>query len=152
MDSDRLNKWLTLSANLAVVAGIIFLGLELRQNNRLLQQQAGIVYFHNRVVLSEALMQNSDLAGIYLKASNNEELSDVESLRIRRFYTRLFRGFEWEYMQQRDGLITLLRADQWPNFINENKYARETWEQFSKTHASVDFVRFMDEIILTQSP
>jgi len=32
MDTDRLNRWLTLVANLAVVAGIIFLAIEIRQN------------------------------------------------------------------------------------------------------------------------
>jgi hypothetical protein len=32
---DRLNRWLSLSANLAVVAGIIFVAVELRQNNEM---------------------------------------------------------------------------------------------------------------------
>ena len=42
MASDKLNRWLTLVANLAVVAGIIFLAMEIRQNNSMveLEQQA----------------------------------------------------------------------------------------------------------------
>jgi hypothetical protein len=152
MDFDRLNRWLSLSANLAVIAGIIFLGFELRQNNHLLQQQAEHVYFQNRVVLSEALMHDNDLAEIYIKASKEEELSDVEALRVGRYYRRLFRGFEWEYGQHRDGLITIQRFDVWTNFINENKYARENWDWFVEFAASEDFVRFMDESSLTQIP
>ncbi len=31
MDSDRLNRWLTLGANLGVLVGIIFLAVEIRQ-------------------------------------------------------------------------------------------------------------------------
>ena len=32
MDADRANRWLTLVANISVVAGIIFLAIEVRQN------------------------------------------------------------------------------------------------------------------------
>jgi len=38
MDFDRLNKWLALLANFGVVAGIIFLAVEIRQNQTLLEQ------------------------------------------------------------------------------------------------------------------
>jgi len=152
VDSDRFNKWLSLSANFAVVAGIIFLGVELKQNNRLLQQQSELVYFHNKIVLTEALMLDSGLAEIYVKASNNEELSDVDTLRIGRYYRRMFRGFEWEYGQHRDGLITISRFNAWTNMINENKYARDTWEWFIQSVASEGFIRFVEENGVTQVP
>ena len=32
MDADRVNRWLTLIANISVVAGIIFVAIEIRQN------------------------------------------------------------------------------------------------------------------------
>ena len=38
MDLDKLNKWLTLLANFGVVAGLIFLVIEIRQNQTLLEQ------------------------------------------------------------------------------------------------------------------
>jgi len=34
MSMDNLNKWLTLFANIGVIAGIFFLGIELRQNSK----------------------------------------------------------------------------------------------------------------------
>ena len=34
MDADRLNRWLTLIANLGVVAGLVFLAVELNQNTK----------------------------------------------------------------------------------------------------------------------
>ena len=37
MDLDRLNRWLTLLANFGVVAGIVFLAVEIRQNQDLLE-------------------------------------------------------------------------------------------------------------------
>lgn len=35
MDSDRLNRWLTLGANLGVLAGLALLVVEIRQSNQL---------------------------------------------------------------------------------------------------------------------
>ncbi len=35
MDSDRLNRWLTLGANVGVLVGIIFLAIQIRQNSDL---------------------------------------------------------------------------------------------------------------------
>lgn len=32
MDADKINRWLMLVANISVVAGIVFLGIEVRQN------------------------------------------------------------------------------------------------------------------------
>jgi hypothetical protein len=40
MDNAKLNKWLTLLANMSVVAGIVFLGIEVRQNTQTLEQNA----------------------------------------------------------------------------------------------------------------
>ena len=37
MDSDRLNRWLTLGANLGVLVGIVLLLLELDQNRKLMR-------------------------------------------------------------------------------------------------------------------
>lgn len=39
MNSDKLNHWLTLGANIGVLAGIVFLALEIRQNSDLARLQ-----------------------------------------------------------------------------------------------------------------
>ena len=48
MDGDKLNRWVTLLANLGVIAGIVFLGIEIRQNNALLEAEAGYKSAQNR--------------------------------------------------------------------------------------------------------
>ena len=40
MKIKKLNDWLTLLANVGVIAGILFLGYELRQNNELMRAEA----------------------------------------------------------------------------------------------------------------
>lgn len=39
MTMDKLNQWLTLLANVGVIAGIVFLGIEIRQNTEMIQSQ-----------------------------------------------------------------------------------------------------------------
>lgn len=40
MDYDNANRWLTVITNIAVIAGIVFLAVELRQNTRQLETQS----------------------------------------------------------------------------------------------------------------
>ncbi len=40
MDIDRLNKWLTLVANFAILGGLVFLALEVQQNTKAVRSAA----------------------------------------------------------------------------------------------------------------
>jgi hypothetical protein len=40
MNSSKINEWLTLTANVAVVGGIVFLAIEISQNNELLRSDS----------------------------------------------------------------------------------------------------------------
>ena len=40
IESDQLNRWLSLAANLGVIAGIVFLVVELRQNTDMMRAQS----------------------------------------------------------------------------------------------------------------
>jgi hypothetical protein len=53
MNMDNLNKWLTLVANIGVVAGIVFLAMELQQNTESLENE-------QRLAVSQAYQQRSD--------------------------------------------------------------------------------------------
>ena len=76
MNFERLNSWLTLVANMGVIAGIIFLALEIDQSNR----QARSATYQARVnEIDQSLREFSlseSMAEIYLKI----EQSGLESL------------------------------------------------------------------------
>ena len=36
---NKMNQWMTVTANLAVIAGIVFLGVEIQQNTRAIENQ-----------------------------------------------------------------------------------------------------------------
>ena len=61
MDSSKLNNWLSLIANISVVGGIIFLAIEIQQNNVLLRsesRQALLANDQNSLVMS---LENPDI-------------------------------------------------------------------------------------------
>jgi len=145
LDSDRLTRWLTLIANAAVVAGIFFLALELRQNNELLQFQAGSIYFQNRVWGVDKTLDNPEFARMIFKARNGEELDELESYQVRQFYRRIFLGLNWEYDQAMAGRLEISRNERWQQIIKENRYAVAEWEWAAEYVLSADFVRYMNE-------
>ena len=78
MDLDKLNKWLTLLANFGVVAGLIFLAIEIRQNQTLLEQNQQTILRDQELQIlsatqSEVEMFNDLRAQIYL----DEELAKL---------------------------------------------------------------------------
>ena len=144
MDTDRLNRWLTLIANLAVVAGILFLGLELRQNHELLRFEAGSIYFQNRAWGIEKSLDNPEFARRRFKASNGEELDDFGAYQIRQFYRRIFLGLNWEFSQARAGRLELGRTERWPEIVRENRYSIAEWEWATENILTEDFVEYMN--------
>ena len=72
MAADQVNKWLTLTANFAVVAGIVFLVVELKQNNELLLSESRQAAMSND---QTALLVGLDNVDIFEKWLRPEELS-----------------------------------------------------------------------------
>ena len=63
MDTERVSRWLGLIANLAVVAGIIFLAIELNQNTKQLQLQSYQSWVAANMEINAATT-NLEMAGI----------------------------------------------------------------------------------------
>jgi len=79
MDTDKLNKWLTLVANLGVIAGIVFLALEIRQSNRIAVATSEISIRQTYGALSESVMESPEMAEVLFKAqSPDANLSGAE--------------------------------------------------------------------------
>jgi hypothetical protein len=61
VNTDALHRWLTLASNIAVLIGVVFVALEIRQNNDLMAAEARF----NKVSVSrdawQAIAENGDL-------------------------------------------------------------------------------------------
>ena len=85
MNLEKLNQWLRLLANIGVVAGIIFLAMEIRTNtatNRIAVLQN---YSNNWMHIHAQLAENHELATLVDKALSGGELDNVENRQFRRW-------------------------------------------------------------------
>ena len=107
MDADRLNRWITLGANIGVLAGIIFLGLEIRQNTLVAKIDSANTLEQNLRSMTMSIWSNPDFARL-LKVGIDGDLTDltaVESLQLRVFYEQVLRGWQNSYYQYRAGTL-----------------------------------------------
>ncbi len=85
MNLQKLNQWLTLLANIGVVAGIIFLAVEIRTNtetNRIAILQN---YSNNWMHIHAQLAENHGLATLVETALSGGELDHVRSRQFKRW-------------------------------------------------------------------
>lgn len=114
MNTSKLNEWLTLLTNVAVVAGIVFLAVEIQQNNELLQSQARETQAVSIQAASTSdqeflLLLGSDpvLAktwNTYLRAP--ETLAEDQRLQSSYLMAALMRRLESVYLQKRLGSLS----------------------------------------------
>jgi len=127
MNMEKLNQWLTLIANIGVVAGILFLAIEIRtstETNRIAIQQN---YSGNWLQINTQMANNSDLATLVDKAFRGEPLSAIEQ--------RQFGAWVFEYITQSRMMLDLYDAD----LINEVQLADAFWA--IRSHAQNDAFR-----------
>jgi len=94
---------ITILANLGVIAGIVFLGVEIRQTNELMESEAR---FNRLSISTEArniLSTNGELAAIFVKVNNDESLTEVEALRFEEAQMRFLANMEWIFQERPDG-------------------------------------------------
>ena len=107
-------------ANIGVIAGIVFLGFELRQNNELLQSQARSNLDQNRVAMQQNLIENAGgIADLVFKARAGETLSGAEGWRlvVRRnsmllSFQSMYREIQTGPLEERD--IPSAKPAEWP--------------------------------------
>lgn len=95
MSIDNLNKWLTLVANIGVVAGIIFLAIELRQNSKSTELQAAQSYMSISHELDFRIVDDPSLIALFLKSPEDRTAED--SFRMERWSFGVFRTWQNGY-------------------------------------------------------
>ena len=81
MKLDRFGGWLALAANLGVVAGLILLALELRQNTQVVKAQSVTNLFMG-MAAGETAFMGEDTAAAYVKALDSPETLTDEEISI----------------------------------------------------------------------
>ncbi len=114
MNADSVNKWLTLSANIGVVFGLILLLVELDQNSDLVRAQIHQARADAAVARTEAradtehlapLLEKIVLFGGFENLSSTDELTPEELYRLRVFLQSRHQDYDNLFYQYQQGHI-----------------------------------------------
>ena len=122
MDSDRLNRWLALAANIGVLLGVIFVAFELRQNTELAKANTRQEIAHDSFLPALTIASDEGLAAALVKSESGEELSPVERQRLVTLVYATHVIYENVYFQYRSGFLT---EDQWNVFLRSIESTRK---------------------------
>lgn len=149
MDKHKLNEWLALTANFAVVVGILFLVVEIRQNNALLESEARYHLLTNQVdAFTEAYTNDLVLSG-WLKVESDQDVTPEERFALIRYNRSMLRKWEWEYQQYQNGLIEIgdLPVTAYVDVFPTQPLMSETWQSY-RQRQSEEFRLFMEENVV----
>lgn len=144
----KLNERLTLFANLAVVVGIIFLALEMRQNTNMMQAQIRDSITTKQMTLTEWIGTDSAVASIFRRGNNGLELNEDERIMYDFLVNGMFREWENSQYQYRRGLYSSeeyeSRRGRWQREMARPGF-RDVWPRVSELFAP-DFRAVIDSL------
>ena len=133
MNTERLNKWLSLIANLGVVVGLIFLGFEIRHNTQATIASASEEITDQSLEYFSLGIDNQIVAQALYKRASGGELSGLEEDQLERHQYYNFRVFQNVYLQYRRGFLD---EDEWAVYqrviasrLVNDPYARKMWTE-----------------------
>jgi hypothetical protein len=92
-----LSETLHLLANLGVIAGIVFLGVELKQNNDLMEMEARATLTENLQDGWYQVSSDPGLVELFIKDRGGQELSEAEEMRLSAYWMGMLMRREWQY-------------------------------------------------------
>ena len=150
MNADNVNKWLTLSANIGVVIGLVLLIVEIGQNTEMMRAQINQSRTDTAISQQQAIFNSDYIPALLAKRNRGEPFSEEERIR----YTTLFRSGNrnqdnnlWQYNQGFLGEnIPRSIRDFARAVIGGSEIGITTWDSQKYTYTD-EYVAFVEEAI-----
>jgi hypothetical protein len=158
MKTVDLGQIVGILANVGVIAGIIFLALELQQNNRLLSAEAQFALRQSEQTRDFMLIESPEMADVLVRARSGEPLSETDEFRLFVLSYNWIKDWEWTFNQIQAGnlpddgtfLRGLQRAFRNPEILYiPAEIFRETWET-AGLQGNPEFVRYVQTNVLQE--
>ena len=147
-----LNQSVSLIANLGVIAGIVFLGYEMRQNT-IAVRSAAAQGIQDQIAAIYELSLSETMGGVVGKALNTPyELTVVEVSRAHGFFTTFTRMLQNLHFQVSEGAYDAELADgHWQEMRNllESPGYRLFWDTQKHVYAT-EFREFVDDEVMSR--
>ncbi len=145
LDSGQIVALLT---NLGVIAGIIFLAVEIGQNNELMVDEAERARAESRRQSWVLLVENAEVADLMVRELDGEQLTAVEEFRLTAYWMRDLVGYQTAFQQlPREDLLAA--GVQFRRFFDTRSSFRKTWEEYRDT-LDPEFVQWMSENVVNE--
>ena len=150
MESDKINRWLTLGANIGVLIGIILVVVELDQNREMVQAQTRNDISQQLTNRLLTMASNAQLASVKRRAEAGEELTVDEEHQYYLSFVANMRDWENMHYQYRHGTFDETEFDAeritWRSLINSNKAFAAGWCQTRQNYSS-EFVAEIENLL-----
>jgi hypothetical protein len=151
MAPDKVNRWLTLGANIGVLIGIILLVIELDQNREMIRAQSRSDISRHISDHLSLLGSNRELASLMRRAEAGEELSVDEAAQQFYLFTSNKRMWENIHYQYRFGMFEEKEFEAertaWRFIINKDKSFGRNWCLTRKNY-SPEFVAELESLFI----
>ena len=150
-----LGQTVQIVANVGVIAGLIFLAVEIKQNNDLLESEATLVLRDNRIENSRRLLESPEFSNFLAKLASGEQLTTSEKLQETALYQSYLIHWQWEYNEFRNDRLNedQLPTGAWSRIVHGNGELPTPglllfWDSWSKRLPDSDFVEFMEDNVV----
>ncbi len=130
-----LNQWAAISeivASVGVIVSILFLAYSINKNTVVTQSANDNFLYELQFASVREIVGNADLAAIYTKLGQDEELSDVEQTQL--LWDNLQQLGTWElaFVRHRDGVYADDRWEAWDQYFRLallDTFPKQDWEE-----------------------
>jgi len=154
MTKINLGQTIQVLANLGVIAGIVFLVIELQQNNAVLGAQARASRTQVRLDGLQATANNPELLRAYLKLREGEALTAMDQLLIEVDTARVLTTMQYVYGEFQAGLIDEadIPVENWRYVVSTRSPLKNALENAGRYGLRPAFVQWMKENVVVGSP
>ena len=160
MDSDRLNRWLALGANIGVLVGLLLVLLQMNQNEELLRVQITNEFFESYIA-ADTTFAGENLPAIWQKSVEEPEnlsIAEMRAMEAQTFsplsrWVSLYRLAEAGIV---DNSFWKSQVDMDVTFYFTSPYGRAWWEVFKEqlpvSYLPTELKDRIDEKLATTPP
>lgn len=151
VDTDRVTRWITIGANLAILVGLVLVLVELSQNRLMMRAQIRHDLSMGIVEMLNVPANNRQLSDVLYRAQTGEDLNGPDLFQFQLRTNALFRYWENVHYQYRLGLYDRAefekQRDAWQAFFASTPPGREYWCAV-RTLYSLEFMTEMDQLMV----
>ena len=149
MDSNKINKWLVLAANIGVLIGLALVIYEIRQNSDLMQVQISQARADAAMMSNQQTFESAYIPTILVTIRQGGELSEEDMIRYVSWFRSQNRNQENVLSQYQFGMLDeniprsiedFARATIW-----QSKVSREAW-RITRPGYSDPYVAFIESM------